>query len=38
LGKLGREEWAKKVDAADMDACDVLIGAMREKAAKGKKV
>jgi len=37
LGKLGREEWAGKVDAVDMDACDVLIGAMREEAAKGKK-
>ncbi|TVY48200.1 Hsp70 nucleotide exchange factor FES1, partial [Lachnellula cervina] len=37
LGKLGRDEWAGKVDAGDMDACDGLIGAMREEAAKGKK-
>ncbi|TVY47181.1 Hsp70 nucleotide exchange factor [Lachnellula occidentalis] len=37
LGKLGRDEWAGKVDAADMDACDGLIGAMREEAAKGRK-
>jgi hsp70-interacting protein len=32
LGKLGRDE--QKVDAADMDACDVLIGALREEASK----
>ncbi|TVY33201.1 Hsp70 nucleotide exchange factor, partial [Lachnellula subtilissima] len=30
LGKLGRDDWAGKVDAEDMDACDGLIGAMRE--------
>ncbi|TVY15990.1 Hsp70 nucleotide exchange factor FES1 [Lachnellula arida] len=37
LEKLGRDEWACKVDAGDMDACDRLIVAMREEAAKGKK-
>jgi len=37
LGKLGREEWAGKVDAGDMDACDGLIGGMRKEAATGKK-
>ncbi|TVY26103.1 Hsp70 nucleotide exchange factor [Lachnellula hyalina] len=37
LGKLGRDDWVGKVDAEDMDACDGLIGAMREEAAKGKK-
>jgi len=31
LGKLGRS--AEKVDASDMDACDVLIGGLREEAA-----
>lgn len=36
MGRLGREEWAGKVDAADMDACDVIIGGMREEAAAGK--
>jgi hypothetical protein len=37
LGNIGREDWAKKIDASNMDACDELIGAMREEAAKGKK-
>ncbi|CZR58995.1 probable FES1-Hsp70 nucleotide exchange factor [Phialocephala subalpina] len=32
LGKMGRS--GEKVDAADMDACDVLIGGLREEAAK----
>ena len=31
LGKLGRK--GDKIDASDMDACDVLIGALREEAA-----
>jgi len=34
LGKVGRKEG--KIDAADMDAVDVLIGGLREEAAKGK--
>ena len=33
LGKLGRS--SEKIDAADMDACDVLIGGLREEASKG---
>ncbi|ESZ94231.1 hypothetical protein SBOR_5365 [Sclerotinia borealis F-4128] len=33
FGKLGRS--GEKIDAADMDACDVLIGGLREEAAKG---
>ena len=37
LGKIGREDWAKKVDASNMDACDALIGALRAEAANGKK-
>lgn len=32
LGKLGRS--GEKVDAGDMDACDVLIGGLREEASK----
>jgi len=32
LGKLGRS--TEKVDAGDMDACDVLIGGLREEASK----
>jgi hypothetical protein len=32
LGKAGRS--AEKIDASDMDACDVLIGGLREEAAK----
>lgn len=32
LGKAGRS--AEKVDASDMDACDILIGGLREEAAK----
>ena len=33
LGKIsGREEQGKKIDAADMEACDVVIGALREEA------
>ena len=32
LGKLGRS--GEKIDAGDMDACDVLIGGLREEAAK----
>lgn len=32
LGKLGRK--GEKVDASDMDACDELIGGLREEAAK----
>ncbi|CAD6444989.1 491b1b07-e1b2-48a5-ac64-502c00b75fbd-CDS [Sclerotinia trifoliorum] len=34
LGKLGRS--GEKIDAADMDACDVLIEGLREEAAKGR--
>lgn len=33
LGKLGKS--GEKIDATDMDACDVLIGGLREEAAKG---
>ena len=33
LGKAGRQ--GKKVDAGDMDACDELIGGLRDEAAKG---
>jgi len=33
LVKLGTQQ--EKVDAADMDACDMLIGGLREDAAKG---
>lgn len=33
LGKLGR--GGEKVDAADMEACDALIGGLREEASKG---
>ncbi|KAA8563920.1 hypothetical protein EYC84_011927 [Monilinia fructicola] len=33
LGKLGRS--GDKIDATDMDACDVLIEGLREEAAKG---
>lgn len=33
LGKLGKS--GEKIDAADMDACDVLIEGLREEAAKG---
>ena len=32
LGKLGRN--GEKVDASDMDACDVLIGGLRNEASK----
>lgn len=32
LGKTGRS--GEKVDAGDMDACDVLIGGLREEASK----
>lgn len=35
LGKLGRS--AEKIDAGDMDACDALIGGLREEAAKAGK-
>jgi hsp70-interacting protein len=33
LGKLGRSK--EKIDASDMDACDDLIGGLREEASKG---
>lgn len=33
LGKLGKS--GEKIDATDMDACDVLIEGLREEAAKG---
>jgi len=33
LGKLGRSP--EKIDASDMDACDLLIGGLRDEAAKG---
>ncbi|KAF4631674.1 hypothetical protein G7Y89_g6457 [Cudoniella acicularis] len=36
LGKLGREEQGRKIDASDMDACDELIGALREEAKSAK--
>ena len=36
LGRLGRKDGGK-VDASDMDECDVLIGGLREEAAKGVK-
>ena len=32
LGKMGKS--GKKVDAADMEACDVLIGGLREEASR----